>query len=199
MQFASALETRVFNLYKSSWIAKYYNFEVKSDDGTVYLFDPTTNSETSSVRFKIYVYIPEMSRPYFYSKNELKTISAFFETSLISNLAHGFRTRGFPATKSMFYKPPYFLKLINPVLRSSNCLMFNGFLQANSEETILAMLTYNDDTNNFVAEFSPEINIPFQKYLLLNKTLEFIITDSNRTQLLIEDNSQLYFAIIVKK
>lgn len=189
-------------MYKESWIFKYYNLLVNADDdGNVMFWDSATKEPPGYSRFKIYIYIPELSRPYFYSKEDHKNLivnpEANIETTILSKIPNALKTQSYPATKSLFYTAPYFFKLKTPSVANANYLQFKGFQRPNFTDCILAMVTFNDESNNFVAEFSPGITLPFKDTLFLNKTLEFILVDAKKQQVLIEDNSYLYFSISI--
>lgn len=161
----------------------------------------TTKEAVGSSRFKVYIYIPELSRPYFYSKEDHKNTifnpESNIETTILSKIPNAFKTQSYPATKSLFYTAPFFFKLRTPSIASANYLQFKGFQTPNYEDSILSMVNFNDDTNSFIVEFSPGLIIPFKDALCLNKTLEFILVDANKRQILIEDNCHLYFSITI--
>jgi len=50
-----------------------------------------------------------------------------------------------------------------------------------------------------VAYFAPGINLSFLKHLALEKTLEFIIVDSNKQTISIADNSQIFIQLTIKE
>lgn len=195
------METRVKQIYKQSWITTYYDYEIKSEDGIVFFVDNKNNPVLSN-RFIIYVYIPKITKPYFYSLQDWKNIASNSETLLtvgqISNVEHGFRTKSFPTSKSLFYTSPYFFVVRTPSNISSNCLLFNSFLNTNSEDKILAAVEYIEEQNEFKIFFQPEISFPFLNSLSLNKTLEFVLTDSNKKQVALFDYSQLFVLIKIK-
>lgn len=201
VEYAEALESRVFSIYSSSWINQYFNFKVSSDNGIIFFSEPSRKKEkeiADSFRFKIYLLIPEITKQYFSPLSEWRNIcetsDCFVLTDLLSNIQHGFRTTSFPSTKSMYYDSPYFI-----VFRSSsmpkNYLIFKDFLKPNFKDNILAMLKYDEEKDNFVPYFTPTIILPFLKTLTLNKTLEFIIIDSNKSQIQLNDFSQLFISI----
>jgi hypothetical protein len=183
IEFAEALESHVTNIYKSSWVYQYFNFKIGSENGIVAFYD-TKKNLIDSYRFKVYIFIPKVTKPYFYSLNQWKEICPISEctllTDVISNVSHGFKTTSYPSTKSVFYKLPYFLVFKSPTSISNNYLIFNNFLKPNFETRILAMLIFDEEKNLLVPYFSPGITLPFLKTLSLSKTLEFILVDSNK-------------------
>jgi hypothetical protein len=201
VEFAKALENRIQFIYKESWIYKYYNYDIKCENGVVYFYEKLKKIIVDSYRFYIYVYIPKQCRSYFYPASEWNTLfssqSNYIETSLLSRVPHGFRTMSFPSTKSLFYSPPFFF-MFNRKSQTSidtNYMSFNSFYKPNLEDSILAMCTYNEDLDMFETHFTPNISIPSNSLILDN--FEFILQDSNRKQIKISDNSQLYITITV--
>jgi len=163
-------------------------------------WSPEKKTIAKSERFKIFLFVPEASKPYFFSKSDLKSIQTLnvnIETDLISNLPHGFRTKCLPASKSLFYTSPFFLKFRTPLITSSNYLVYKSSYKPNSEECILSMVTYNNESDTLLSEFSPQVSFPFKHHLKLNNVLEFILIDSNNQQLLVEDGSFLFFILTV--
>lgn len=150
-------------------------------------------------RFRVYVFIPPSSKPYFYSSTQIdENVDniMYLDVKLFSNVTNGFKTRSFPATKSLFYKAPYFIKLKN--LQSvENYLLFDDFIRTNVKDSILAMVNYHSDIDGFVAEFAPELILPYKNSLPLCKNIEIIIVDSNNNPVFVEDYSQLFFAITI--
>lgn len=200
LQYATALSNRIFKLYQDSWIAKYFNVDVrKQDNNVVYFYDLQTKAASTSYRYIVLVYIPERSKPYFLSKADwnqllLSADEHNISTDLLSSVTHGFRTLPATATKSLFYNPPYFVKLKTPIKTPVNYMVYQKQFKHNLESTILAMLVPVDDV--LTAQFAPNLTIPFVN-ALLNSTLEFVILDSDMQQLSIEDGSQLFFSITV--
>jgi len=200
-QFADALENRVANIYKESWISKYYQWDVKSDNGIITFWDKANNTPRESKRFTVFVFIPETTRPYFFPKSEYKYFTSItnIKLDIISNIPNGFKSKCFPASKSLFYTAPFFFKLKTPLPLQANYLVFKDTFSTNHEDTILAMVNYNPETDTFVADFAPQILLLVSNSFYLNKYLEFILVDSNNEQLLVEDNSQLFFTLSINK
>jgi hypothetical protein len=201
IEYCEALESRIKSIYTSSWIYKYFSCRVISDDGVVMFIQSQKKDIFSSIRFKIYVYISESTKQFFFPLNEWQSIcetsDCYVLTDLISNIQHGFRTMCFPSTKSVYYKPPYFIIFKSPSI-PKNYLTFKDFLKPNFDDTILAMIQYDEEKEKFVPYFTPTITLPFLKTLTLSKTLEFIIVDSNKKQVVINDFSQLFISIIFR-
>jgi len=199
LQFAEALENRVANLYRDSWIHKYYKWNVKSENGIVMFFDRARNYPTESERIAVYLFIPEATRPYFFSKSEYKNfaVDKNIAISLISNIPYGFKSKCFPASKSLFYTAPFFIKLKTPLKTMSNYLLFKDAFKPNFEDSILAMISYNEDSDSFVAEFSPQLKFTISQNFNFTNSLEFYLVDANNQHMQVEDNSQLFFTLTV--
>jgi hypothetical protein len=60
---------------------------------------------------------------------------------------------------------------------------------------MLALLTYDDNLDKFIAIEYMDIKIPYQNVYSLKNMLEFYITDSNRKMVEFKDLSQLYVNI----
>ena len=201
LEFAEALEDRVIEIYNTSWIGQYFDIFSGTDDYIVSFFE-SKNTRSNSYRFKIYLYIPKKTKPYFYPLSEWKKFCPISEcavlTENISHVNHGFKTTSYPSTKSVYYTYPYFLVFKSPTSISNNYLIFNDFLKPNFETRILAMLVYDEEKNLFLPYFSPGITLPFLKTISLSKTLEFILVDANKKQILLEDYSQLFISLTLK-
>lgn len=202
-QFAIALESRVKQLYLNSWISAYYRVETKTENhGVVIFYDTLTKAPSISYRYDIFVFIPEKTKPYFLSKYDWENLtsndSKNVRTDLISLINHGFRTSPVPATRSIFYKSPFFIKLKTPLITQPNYLIYKGEHKNNYEDMVLAMITYNEESATFHTEFSPEISFSFLKSLSLTNVLEFTMYDANNNQVSLEDNSQLYIMFSIQ-
>jgi len=63
-------------VYKDFWIFKYYNYDVKVENGTVFFFDSRKNTTPKKNIFQIYIYTPRTSQsldytPIFYDEKEM--------------------------------------------------------------------------------------------------------------------------------
>ena len=85
----------------------------------------------------------------------------------------------------------------NSAIVEANSLLFNNAFKPYSKKTVLAMTTFNEDTNSLESYFSPTITIPFKGTLSLTKTLEFIVRDANKKQFALQDSCQLYLLLTV--
>ena len=85
----------------------------------------------------------------------------------------------------------------NSAIVEANSLLFNSAFKPNSKKTVLAMTTFNEDTNSLESYFSPTITIPFKGTFLLTKTLEFIVRDANKKQFALQDSCQLYLLLTI--
>lgn len=194
--FAETLEQRVLESYRKSWIAQYFKWNVTSNHGIVYFVD-SNNKPVTNNRFKVYIHIPEITKPYFLPLSDVEEYKKInlnnFETSIISNIKHGFKTKSLIASKSLFYVPPYFIKLTAPNINYDNYLGYQNFYKSNIKNTILAMVI-TDEFDNLQTIYAPELLIPYSASLNLDAFLQFIIVDSNGTLLQVEDGSQLFFS-----
>jgi hypothetical protein len=199
-EYANALETRVEQLYRNSWVGQYFNYDVKSEDGVVFFWSKTKKSIVDTYRIQTLTLIPKNSRPYFLPKSDWSKYSdedgdVFVETSVLSNVPHGFKTKPFPSAKSLVYKSPFFLVFRAPPSVNSNYLLFTSFDKPNSENCILAMLIYNENEDIFVSQFSPGITLPYLQSLTLNNKLEFKLFDSESKQVQISNLSQIFICL----
>lgn len=200
-QYATALTNRILKLYQESWIGQYFNVEVQKHDGNVFFYDLKTQAPSESYRYKIFVFVPEQTKPYFLSKQEWNSLLnndnvGSISTDLISSVTHGFRTIPAPATKSCFYSPPFFVKLKTPLITSNNYMVYQKQFKPNLECTILAMLVHDYDSDTLTVQFAPTVKLPFVN-ALVNNTLEFVLLDSTMQQISIEDGCQLFFSISI--
>jgi hypothetical protein len=191
------LASRAEKLYTLSWINLYYNVTVNQQDDIVYFFNVVTKQIFNTYRFDVYLYIPEICRPYFGTSEVWSKLGheSLVKTGVLSNVPSGFRARSVPATKSLYYTAPFFFKLNQSCNAISNYLEFKGFFKANVDKCILAMVSYNEFEEMFVTDFSPTIKLSFLQTLTLNKNLEFILIDSNNKQVDIENKSQLFLSL----
>lgn len=187
-------------MYKDSWIFKYYNYDVKVENGTVFFFDSRKNTTPNKNNFQIYIYTPRTSQSYFLPKSQWKKISPTnnlnLETELISKIPHGTRAKAFPSSKSIFYHSPFFIVFKNPG-SMSNFLTFNNFFHSNSPMCVLALVLYEEEQNNFIPYFAPGIKLSSLKSLCLDKTLEFILIDSHQQIVSVDPDSQLFIQISI--
>lgn len=199
-EYTNALESRVEQMYRDSWICQYFDYEPKCEDGIVFFYNKIKKQKVDTFRFNVNEYIPANSRPYFLPKSEWAISSnedgvVFCRTKLLSNEIHGFKVTPCYSTKSLFYTAPFFLVFRTSPSVKSNYLMFTNFLKPNSETTILAMLLYNETDDVFVPQFLPDIILPYLKNLSLNNVLEFKLYDADLNQVQIADSSQLFVTL----
>lgn len=200
IRFADSLSSRVMNIYKRSWINQYYDFNVKEDENIVFFYDNFTKSSSSTYRFDIYLYIPDITKLYFKTPDEWEILGneTLYKSELFSNVLHGFNSNGVSVSKSLYYTSPYFIKLNQPTKTISNYLEFKGFFKLNVNKCILSMITYNEFEQTFTVNFLPKITLSFLQTLTLNKTLEFILVDSDDKQITLEDNNQLFISLTIQ-
>ena len=127
MEYTSALEQGVVSIYKDSWPALYFNLDALCYDSTVYFVEKKKRARDvqslvpiDSNRFNIYVFVPQSSKAYFFPLSQWQEITAiqdaFVKTDIISKIPHGFKTKSFPTSNSLFYTTPYFLTFKSPAI-----------------------------------------------------------------------------------
>lgn len=198
------MEFRVSQLYLDSWIYEYYNCDVQIDHGIVTFIHSASKQTLVTSRFRVVLNIPVTSRQYFMNDADwIKTfnneIPFWTEPHIFSFVNNGFPCVSTPGNKALVYKPPFFIAYHNRQHLQSNFLAFNNELKSNIEDSVICMLTYNDEQNILIPIYQPEFSLTFQKneHLSshLNTHLEFIIYDSNKKSVLVSDNSVLYFVV----
>lgn len=196
------LQQRVRDIYKSSWISKYYAYEIKTDKNIVFFWDKVKNSPVGTNHFKIFMNVPPLTQLYFLPSTEWSSRfsdnNTFLLVDLLSNVTSGFKTIGYPSSTSEFYTPPYFITFKTAANVKPNYLIFNSFFKPNSQTNILAMINYNEDQNKFMSDFAPGLTLPYATFLSLNKTLEFRIVDSTNKLVDIEDNCVLFITLTLE-
>ena len=70
--------------------------------------------------------------------------------------------------------------------------MYNNFFHPNSYTTILALLNYDDNIDQFVPGFQIPIKLQNKDSLSINNLLEFIIVDSVQEKVEFANGSQLF-------
>jgi hypothetical protein len=174
--------------------------EVTVDNGVISFSNRYGYFENGKERFHIQLYIPDKTKLYFKppswwaSKNN---VSGWFLSSVLTDQKDSFDCNNSLGTKSVMFQPPFFLVFKTSSDTSSNYLSFNNMLTTNSENTILAMLVYNEERESFQAEFSPGITLPYFRCLSLNNTLEFKLFDSKNTLIPVSDKSQLFISLTI--
>jgi hypothetical protein len=112
----------------------------------------------------------------------------------LCTIPHGFQSNNAPGTKSFLFQPPFFI-IYKTVGAEYNFLQFDDFNKPNIEKSILAMLTYDEETNRLKPQFAPHLILPYSNVLSLNNFLEFKMVDSKGDQILVSDNSQLFILL----
>lgn len=199
LEFARAVENQVEIIYRQAWPHQYFDLEVRAEKGVVYYWNRVKNKLCDSPRFKIFIFVPKKTRSYFLPINQWKQLmgnnaTQLINTSLVSGVPHGFLSRSYPTTKSL-YTPPFFIVLRTSPAIAPNYLVFNNFLVPNSEARILAMVALNENTNTFEPLFSPGLVLPLTNLPQLHSVLEFQFFDSKNKTIEILDNSQLFIKI----
>lgn len=195
-EYQSSLEAAISSIYQKSFIHKYYNNDVRVDNGIVYFFNNSKRQIMKNERVSVFLKIPDKSKEYFKHPNFWETnfgpeSSDWIPTEKLSQVPNGTLSHNFPSTKSHKYTPPFSISFRSQGI-DHNYFSFNSFNSPNLEENILTMLMYDNDTNALVPFFDPYLVIPYHDQLALNQTLEFKVLDSLKHQVLISDNSQLF-------
>lgn len=168
-----------------------------SQEGIVFFLDNIAKSPFRSQRFKVGLYIPEITKLYFNPEMTYNTIAPdfnFFESHYLSNVLHGTPTNTAPGTRTKIYDPPFFLVFKIPGA-SSNYLSFTDYKKPNSESSILAMLRYDDEKLMLKNEYSTEMILPYNHDLCLSEVLEFTLYDSKNRIVRVSDASQLFILL----
>jgi len=172
------------------------------DDENLVLFKTsTTNQHLTDKRIKVHVHIPEKTKKYFLPDSEWKTTlkeideMLFFPVEKLSYESNAFYTKPYPYTESQLYQAPFFIIFKAGKLGHPNFLQFVDFLKPNSESCILSMLNYHTDDDVLYSKFSLGIQLKASDVLTLNNVLEFILVDSNKIPVNIENKSQLFISI----
>jgi len=99
-------------IYKKAWISKYFNVDVKSEEGIVFLYDnsPTKKTILVSDRFEVLLEIPDVSKQFFQPNPFWNDISSsWIESSMLSDIQGGFQSYNARGTKTEIYSPPFLL------------------------------------------------------------------------------------------
>ncbi len=151
-------------------------------------------------RFTVMVKLPSNAKLYFATPQTLadlgESADTFFPVEALSYIQNAMVTQGYGHTNSPYYTAPYFLMFRTGQQGIySNFHSFNGFNVPPSLSQMLALLTYDDNLDKFIAIEYMDIKIPYQNVYSLKNMLEFYITDSNRKMVEFKDLSQLYVNI----
>lgn len=217
--YSEALKQRVQFLYKQSWIGQYFDYTIQSyndydegndgDNDSVYnpnivMFTLKNKILLKDVRFSIYMHIPEKTKKFFLPKQDWESLLGdwnkqnFIPVEILSLQKNGFITTPYPYAQSQIYKPPFFILLKSPPINQTNFLGFVNFTKSNTDACVLSLLNYDPDNDMFQSKFSLVISFVNTKMLLTN-VLEFILVDSRKNVIEIEDNSQLFVCIEIVK
>jgi len=201
----------VRDIYSESWVNQYFNYDLslegtiegRDEDEHLILFKTSTNQLLTDKRFSVFVHIPEKSKKYFLPEVEWKTSvslrdlqnNVFIPVEKLSFRPNAFSTKPYPYTESQSYQSPFFIIFKSGNLGQCNFLKFVDFFKPNSESCILSMLHYDTDEGTFYPKCSLGVTLQASNTLLLSNVLEFIIVDSKKNIVDVEDNSQLYISI----
>jgi hypothetical protein len=199
----------VDSIYKKSWVSKYFNYSVKDENGIVSFYNSAkdrTVSEGTTSRFSVWIKMNELTKLYF---NTVEWWNAnlpnndndnenekWIQVSKLSNFPHGFITNNAPGTKAHLYVPPFFV-VYRTSWATTNFLAFKEFNQPNIEQSILAMLSFDEEQYKLNPLFTPHIILPYSNVLTLNNILEFKLIDSQDRHILVSDKSQLFILLTI--
>jgi hypothetical protein len=197
--FSNALETQISLIYQKSYIYKYFNVEVRSENGIVHFYNASKRQPMKTERFTVYLKIPDTTKLYFKSANFWDTTFNYnwpewVHAQKISQFPNGTTSHNLLGSKSHLYTPPFFISFRSQGIEG-NYFSFNRFNAPNLEDSILTMLTYDEGTNVLQPIFDPYLIIPYKDEITLTQDLEFKILDSNKRHVAISDNSQLFFIL----
>jgi len=191
-------------VYKESWIAQYFSYEVKVDLGVVYFYNTMKRRNAQSNRFDVWLKIDNLAKLYFNTPSWWQ--SSFPEhpegmpmwvlASSLSDIPHGFQSLNAPGTKAHLFMQPFFI-VYKTVGSESNFLSFNDYYKHNLEKSILAMLIYDEEHNKLEPQFTPELILPYSNVLSLNNFLEFKMIDAKGNDIIVSDSSQLFILLTV--
>lgn len=191
----------MINIYKNSWIHLYFNVDVQSEEGKVFFFERVKKRRFNSQRFDVFLEMNDRTKLYFrparYWDTQMTPQQQWPQLLFsrdIGNVLHGFETNNAPGTKTLLFEPPFFI-VFKTAHIDSNFLSFIDFQKPNSESTILAMINFDDEHNEFKAEYTPELFLPYTDGLSLNTVLEFTLYDSLKNLVQVADKSQLFIVL----
>jgi hypothetical protein len=203
-EFSHILKSELLNLYNTSWIGLYFGYKgiVLEPNSVVVFGNPETQTPTKNSRFYVNVWFKsKLSQLYFLPEEIWKTLppslksdNLVYLVDTISNVTHGMPSNGFAYTKSPFYKAPFKLRFKTNIGIEPNLLIFNDFFIPNSYDTVLSLLAYNDDSDQFVAQYDFNIVLQDNYTSVLPNMLEFEICDSEQKRVEFMDKSQLYLS-----
>lgn len=206
-EFSEHLRKELISIYTHCWVGLYYGYIGNVYDKETVVFSHPTQKKVieDETRFYVRVWFSDLqSQIYFYPTSIWERVPPSLHPELLiypveylSNTPHGMITNGYSYSKSPYYKAPFFLTFKTNHSVEANFLTFNNFLIPNSYGRILAMLSFDDDTDKFIPEFKSDIFLPYLNTLSLNSVLEFQIFDAEKKQIKFLDLSQLYIFIEV--
>jgi hypothetical protein len=196
-EFSLALETIIESIYKKSYVFKYYNVFVGSDNGVVNFYNPSKKRIHTTDRFTVKLRIPEKTKIYFKPSTFWDTLNPewpeWFPAQKLSGQENGTLVHT-PGSKNHLYIPPFSVSFRSQGIEQ-NYLGFNRFHTPNLEGTILCMLLYDSLNNTLFPFFDPYLFIPYTNDMSLTQDLEFKILDSDGRHVHISNNSQLFFVL----
>ena len=199
-EFTNALENLIASIYKKSYVFKYFNVELNTENNTIFFQNLSKKSIFKSNRFTVYLKIPDKSKTFFKPSLWWNTRygSEWPEWVLaqdLSNITNGtLSNNNIPGNDPHAFIPPFEISFRAQGIEP-NYLRFNRFDSPNLEDNILTMLSYDSATNTLIPFFEPELILPYTEGLSLTQDLEFKVLDSARNQVLISDFSQLFIVI----
>ena len=199
--FVTAVENTISSIYEKSFINKYYNVEVRSENGVVFYYNLSKKQIHRSDRFTVLLNIPDKTKTYF---KPLAFWDSTFGTDWpkwipaqkLSNIVNGTLTNTAHDSKSQLYTLPFSVSFRAKGIER-NYFGFNRFNSPNREDTILCMLVYDSTANTLVPFFDPSLYMPYNNNTTLTQDLEFKILDAQNKHVHISDNSQLFIVLTI--
>jgi hypothetical protein len=191
------------SIYKQSWVSQYFNYDVRNENGIISFENAETKKpilESLTSRFSVWLKMSDLTKLYFNTfdwwNENVSDKEEWISASKLSKVSHGFNSNSAPGTKAHLYVPPFFV-----VYRTNgainNYLSFKAFNQPNVQESILAMLSFDEDKYKLEPLFDPHIVLPYSNVLTLNNILEFKLIDSRDRHILVSDKSQLFILLTI--
>jgi hypothetical protein len=198
-EFILALENSIKEIYKKSYVFKYYNVDVNCENGVVFFYNLSKKSIFKSNKFIVKLKIPNKTKSFFKGDHWWDATFGpewpeWVPAEKLSQIKNGTLSNSITTTKSHSFSPPFSISFRTQGVEQ-NYLIFNRFFSPNLEDTILVSLDYDVSSNRLYPIFDPQLILPYKEGLTLSQDLEFKILDSTGKHVEISDNSQLFIII----